>query len=102
MRIAFAVGLVAGLVLPAAAPAQEARTGEAVTDEQVTQSNWMPPSQVLQRLSELGYTDIEELEVEGDHYEVEADLPGTDGQEVELTVDPTSGKVIEIQEDDWW
>lgn len=56
-------------------------------------------SDTIQRLQEMGYTNIHDFDVEWGVYEVEADAPN--GNEVEVEIDPVSGAILEI-EDNWF
>ena len=53
--------------------------------------------EVVNKLADLGYTEIEDFDVEWDEYEVEAVTPG--GEEVEIDIDPITGRILEIEED---
>ncbi len=54
------------------------------------------PSNVISRMKELGYTNIQGFDVEYGQYEVEATTPAAD--EVELEIDPITGAVLDIDE----
>ena len=53
--------------------------------------------EIVNKLVDLGYTEIEDFDVEWDEYEVEAVTP--DGDEVEIEIDPITGRILEIEED---
>ena len=57
------------------------------------------PSEVIARLHELGYTNIDEFDVEWGEYEVEALAPN--GNEVEIEISPVTGEILEI-DDNWF
>ena len=57
------------------------------------------PSEVIARLQELGYTDIDEFDVEWGEYEVEAIAPN--GNEVEIEISPVTGEILDI-DDNWF
>ena len=52
---------------------------------------------VIAKLEDLGYTEIEDFDVEWDEYEIEA--TGPDGEEYEIEMDPITGRILEIEED---
>ena len=54
------------------------------------------PSQVIANLRERGHTDIDDVDIEYNAYEIEAVSP--DGNEVELEIDPISGAIRDIDE----
>ena len=57
------------------------------------------PSEVIARLQELGYTNIDEFDVEWGEYEVEAMAPN--GNEVEIEISPVTGEILDI-DDNWF
>ena len=54
------------------------------------------PREVVERLQELGYTNIHDFDVEWSHYEVEAYVPN--GEDVEVEVDPVTGQILDVEE----
>jgi uncharacterized membrane protein YkoI len=67
--------------------------------EGVSGSTYRTPSQVIERLHEIGYTDIDDFDVEWGQYEVEATSPG--GDDVELEIDARTGTILDV-DDDWF
>ena len=61
--------------------------------------DYWTPSEVVARLSDLGYTNIDEFDVEWGDYEVEAMAPN--GNEVEIEVSPITGEILDI-DDNWF
>jgi hypothetical protein len=57
------------------------------------------PTETIARLEELGYSEIEEFDVEWGVYEIEAVAPN--GNEVEVEISPETGQILEI-EDNWF
>jgi hypothetical protein len=57
---------------------------------------WRMPSEVVARLRELGYTGIDDFDVEYGEYEVEAQTP--DGEAVEIEINPVTGAIMDIDE----
>lgn len=58
----------------------------------------MPVMAVIERLEALGYTEIEEFDIDGDdEYEIEATAPG--GEEVEIEMDALTGEILDVEED---
>ena len=57
----------------------------------------MPVSAIMEKLEELGYTNIHDFDVEWGEYEVEATSPG--GQDVEIEIDPITGAILDVEED---
>lgn len=57
------------------------------------------PTDTIARLQELGYTNIDEFDVEWGVYEVEATAPN--GNEVEIEISPVTGEILEI-DDNWF
>ena len=60
---------------------------------------YMTVTEAIERLRELGYTGVDEVDVEWNHYEIEAYTP--DGREVEIEFDPVTGSITDI-EDNWF
>jgi uncharacterized membrane protein YkoI len=77
-----------------AAGAAEAMVGRVYVYEPATP---VPPAMVIERLQELGYTNIHDFDVEWGEYEVEAMSPA--GDDVEIEIDPITGAILEIDED---
>lgn len=61
--------------------------------------SYWTPGEVMNKLRELGYTDIDEFDIEWGYYEFEAS--DRDGNEVEIEVDPVNGTITSI-EDNWF
>ena len=59
--------------------------------------DYLLPSDVMNRLQSLGYSNFEDFDVEYGAYEVEATTP--DGDEVEIEIDPISGAILDVDED---
>ena len=59
--------------------------------------DYLLPSEVMNRLQALGYSNFEDFDVEYGAYEVEATTP--DGDEVEIEIDPISGAILDVDED---
>ena len=57
----------------------------------------MTATAVVTMLEGLGYTAIQDFDVDRDEYEVEATAPG--GEEVEIEIDPLTGEILEIEEE---
>jgi len=57
------------------------------------------PTSVVAKLIDLGYTNIHDFDVEYNSYEVEA--TNMDGNEVELTIDPITGAITDI-DNNWF
>lgn len=60
------------------------------------QDTWMHPEQVMAKLREQGYEYIFDFDIEDDEYEVEA--LGPDGDDLELTIDPQTAEVLEVED----
>lgn len=98
-----AVAAAAALSLPVAA--QDFDMGEAereiaeLINEKYLGADALPMSAtaVVALLEQLGYTGIDDFDVDDDEYEIEATSP--DGIEVELEIDPLTGEILEIEED---
>lgn len=58
---------------------------------------WLPMDQVAGQLRADGYQ-LREIEIDDGRYEVEATAP--DGRRVELYIDPVSGKILKVEDDD--
>ncbi len=85
-------------------PADEARMQDAgkaaetmIMRTYVHPATPIPPAQVIERLQEMGYTDIHDFDVEPGEYELEAKAPN--GEDVEIEIDPITGAILEIEED---
>ncbi len=63
----------------------------------VPAAEWMPASEVARNLEGMGYT-VRELEREDGRYEVEVTNP--DGLRMEAYVDPRSGEILDVEDDD--
>lgn len=104
-RLSFAalLGAATLVALPAAAhdfDVEEARedVAELIGKEYVGATEMpMSVTATVALLEALGYSEIEEFEVEDGVYEIEA--TGPDGEEVELELDPLTGEVLESEED---
>lgn len=55
-------------------------------------------AEIVTLLEASGYTGIDEIEREKDHWEAEATAPG--GRRVELKLDPVDGRVVEEKPED--
>ena len=103
IRFAALLGAAAVAALPAAAhdfDFEEAQKDVAeLTATEFEGANALPLSvtAVVGLLEELGYTDIEDFDVDRDEYEVEATNP--EGIEVEIELDPVTGEILEVEED---
>ena len=69
-------------------------TGRAYPDEQVAN---LTEADVRARLSAAGYTNVHDVDYEGGIWNAEGDDPA--GRDVELKIDPASGKVIGKEKD---
>lgn len=72
----------------------DATTGEVYPDEQVAN---LSEADVRARLAEAGYTNVHDVDYEDGIWNAEADDPT--GKDVELKIDPKSGKVIGKEKD---
>ena len=71
-------------------------TGEEVTQPAPTPA--IPMEQVLAHLKAEGYSEVYEIEREHGKYEVKA--KNRDGRTVELSLDASTGKMLETEEED--
>ena len=55
----------------------------------------MTVTAVVAHLEALGYTEIDDFDVEDGAYEIEA--TGPDGEEVEMKLDPMTGEIVESE-----
>jgi len=84
---------------------EEAQRAQEAADEMIGSvyvreiPDYWSPADVMDRLNELGYTDIDEFDIEWGYYEFEA--TSMDGNEVEIEVDPVTGTIVSI-EDNWF
>ncbi|MEE4296332.1 MAG: PepSY domain-containing protein [Wenzhouxiangella sp.] len=62
-----------------------------------SRSDWLPMDQIAEDLQADGY-ELREIEIDDNHYEIEAITP--DGRHVEIYIDPVSGKLLKVEEDD--
>lgn len=58
----------------------------------------MGPRQILDSLTDLGYTNLRQIEREGGQYEVEA--TDAEGQNVEIYIDAETGEVLRLERED--
>ena len=72
----------------------DAATGEVVPDEQVAN---LGEADVRAKLAAAGYTNVHDVDYEDGIWNAEADDP--EGKDVELKVDPKTGKVIGKEKD---
>lgn len=72
----------------------DAKTGRVYPDEQVAN---LSEADVRARLSAAGYTNVHDVEYENGIWNAEGDDSG--GRDVELKIDPASGKVIGREKD---
>ena len=72
----------------------DATTGEVYPDEQVAN---LSEADVRARLAEAGYTNVHDVDYEDGIWNAEADDPT--GKDVELKIDPKTGKVIGKEKD---
>ena len=72
----------------------DAQTGEVYPDEQVAQ---LGETDVRARLAAAGYTNVHDVDYEDGIWNAEADDP--QGKDVELKIDPDTGKVIGKEKD---
>lgn len=63
--------------------------------ESANADNWLTIPAIYNRVTAAGYSDIFEIERERDGYEIEA--VDTDGNRVELFVDPLNGEVLDVR-----
>lgn len=72
----------------------DAKTGQVYPDQQVAN---LSEADVRARLSAEGYTNVHDVDYEDGIWNAEADDPA--GKDVELKIDPTTGKVIGKEKD---
>ena len=72
----------------------DAATGEVFPDEQVAN---LGEADVRAKLAAAGYTNVHDVDYEDGIWNAEADDP--EGKDVELTIDPKTGKVIGKEKD---
>ena len=85
--IAVAVSLAVGALAGTSVLAQDART-----DARVEANARLSIAQVYERMTALGYKDIDEIERDGGVYEIEARTSA--GERVKLHVDARSGEIL--------
>lgn len=90
--LALAAGLATGALAGATALAQDSKT-----DSRPDASVRLTIPQVYEKLTTLGYKDIDEIERERDIYEVDARTSA--GQRVKLHVDARSGQILRTKAD---
>jgi len=66
-----------------------------VDKESANADDWLTIPAIYNKVAAAGYSDIFEIERERDGYEIEA--VDTDGNRVELFVDPLSGEVLDVR-----
>jgi hypothetical protein len=71
--------------------------GAAMAKEDKPGPDWMPADQVKQRLMDVGYSSITELEADDGHWEGES---LKNGAKTEFHVDPRTGAITKEQADD--
>ena len=91
--VAFGVGIVGSAV----AASETGKSGETSGYESASGAA-LPMDQIVVKLREQGYGEIQEIEREHGHYEVKA--LGQDGRKVELYVDPKTGEIQRQEADD--
>lgn len=67
-------------------------------DSDASDSSTMTIVETVQMLHTKGYTDIDSIDRDWSHYEVEA--VGPDGQRVELEIDGANGEILRSERDD--
>lgn len=63
-----------------------------------TRADYLSIGEIHQRLASAGYTRIDEIELDDGKYEVEA--VDRNGREVELDLDPRTGRILKVEYDD--
>ena len=76
----------------------ERSAGECRAGEQAAPAPAIPMEQVLAQLKAEGYSEVYEIEREHGKYEVKA--KNRDGRTVELSLDASTGKMLETEEED--
>lgn len=100
---AVAVTLAAGTAIAAKASGSEfcdrgkSRHAVAAAIDPAVLSQWLPATEVVTRLSAQGYETVTKLEVRRGLYEAKA--TNSDGQRMELQVNPMTGDVIGFEKD---
>jgi uncharacterized membrane protein YkoI len=92
-----AIALAAGIVGSTVAASETGKSGETSGYESAG-GPALPMDQIVAKLKEGGYGEIDEIEREHGRYEVKA--RGQDGREVKLYVDPKTGEILRQEKDD--
>ena len=105
MRHAIAAALGAATLAALPALAQDFDMGDVqeeiaeltATEYEGAEALPMSATAVVGMLEQLGYTEIEDFDVDSDEYEIEA--TNAEGIEVEIELDPVTGEILEVEED---